>query len=153
MKNALVYKLIASGFGLGQIKIQPKLIASLVAFLFAVFVKYFDNSNMLFLTLIAFGIIFSYISIIKLQKKDIQTNIVSNEVVGTWIAQYFFSPSLLLNLFAFFTFQIVSVFKPLFNNFKINSRYSISSMRGSILSGIISNSIVHAVLLGIYLLK
>lgn len=153
MKKEKAYKLIASSCGIGNIKTQAKLWASAVAFTLAVAAKQFEGLHTVFYLLIAVGIIFSYISINHLRKNNVPTNIVADDFLGTWIALAFSSGSLLLNFFALLSYQLLSVFKPLLYRFNSNSRFSVTSMRTSIITGLASNMLVHGILLVIYFTK
>lgn len=150
MKKEQAYKLIASSFGLGNIKTQAKLWASAVAFALALAAKQFESLHLVFYLLITVGMVLSYISIRHLRNNNIQTNIVADDFLGTWIALAFSSGSLLLNFFALLSYQLLSVFKPILSQIKLRSRFSIESMRTSIITGIAANFLVQAVLLAIY---
>lgn len=153
MKKEQAYKLIASSFGIGNIKTQANLWASAVAFILAMLVKQFDGFFPYYMLVLVVSIIASYVSILGLQKRNIETNIVANDFAGVWIALCFPSGNIILNLFAFSSYLLISFFKPVFS--KIQSRLSFSqlNMRTSIISGFAGSILSYSVLLLLYILK
>lgn len=149
LKAPTPYKFIASGFGLGHLSHQPRLCACLFAMLIAIGIKQLPLAQITLLLLIIAGTIIGAHSAQKFIRTTQKPSwIVVDEMVGTWVAMYFFSESLLLNLFAFSTYLLVSHLKPLVQispNAPIRKRFGFI-MLDDIAAGIFSNAIVYSIL-------
>lgn len=147
------FHLIASGFGIGYIPLAPKLWASVLAFIISTLIKQYTNHpEQLCLTLIVtFAFIGSYcIKQVKLTKTA-PTWIVLDEMIGTWLALLLMPQNLVVCIFAFCTFQIINLFKPLI--LKNSYKYKNLEIVHSVLVGLISNSLVYFILNIIYSVK
>lgn len=156
MKKESFYKFVASGFGIGEINCVPRLWASIFALLVAVVLKQLPFAEVsLFLIILGTILVGSYCAQKFITREPKPTWIVVDEMVGTWVALYFFSESLLLNLFAFVTYQLISFCKPLIkvdekSKFKRWFRFI---MVDDIFAGVFSNALVYAILLTIVEVK
>lgn len=156
MKKESFYKFVASGFGIGEINYVPQLWASIFALLVAVVLKQLPFAEVsLFVVILATILVGGYCAQKLIAQEPKPSWIVVDQMVGTWVALYFFSESLLLNLFAFVTYQLISFCKPLI---KVNKEGKFKGwfrfiMVDDILAGVFSNALVYAVLLTIIEVK
>ena len=150
MKKELLYKFVASGFGIGEMNYIPQLWASIFALIVALVLKQLPFAEVSILVIIlATVLIGGYCAQKFITHEHKPSWIVVDEMAGTWIALYFFSESLLLNLFAFVTYQLINFCKPLI---KINRKGRFKKwfkfvMLDDIVAGVFSNSLVYFILL------
>jgi phosphatidylglycerophosphatase A len=156
LKKESFYKFVASGFGIGEINYVPQLWASIFALIVAVVLKQLPFAEVsLFLIILTTILVGSYCAQKFITQEPKPTWIVVDEMVGTWVALYFFSESSLLNLFAFATYQLLNFCKPLI---KINEKGKFKKwfkfvMLDDIVAGVFSNVLVYAILLTIVEVK
>lgn len=147
------FHLIASGFGIGYIRPVPRFWASVLAFSISILIKQYTNypEELCLILIVTFAFIGSYsIKQVKLIKTA-PTWIVIDEIIGTWLALLFMPQNLVVCIFAFCTFQIINLFKPLI--LKNSYKYKNLEIVRSVLVGLISNSLVYFILNIIYIVK
>lgn len=153
MRKENIYQLVATGLGLGYIKSQSRLWSSFAALLTALIFKQISEYHIFFVVILFAAIILGYISVVGLTKKHITTNIVIDEIIGVWIALSFISNGLLINLFAFSSYLLLSFLKPWLYKLDSKTPLGVKKISSSIFIGFVANMVVHGILYLFYFLK
>lgn len=112
MNKNFIYKNIACGFDIAEYSRLSHFWVSLLAFLLVIFIKQYEYAEMILLiTTIGITAIGEF-SIKNLEPEyKVSDKVVINDMIGTFFALYFFSESLLLNIYAFLTYQLIDFIK------------------------------------------